>query len=136
MPLNIEFNGRTYEFEELDLDVDEAETIQKYVGRSLGDWANGLATCEVKSLQALWWLLRKQAGENPGSIASKVPGFRPLRLFAAYADAIKAEAARIEAQEAAKEAEPDPTRSAASSPGSAPTTTLLTSPAATPSLPG
>ena len=136
MPLTIKFDGREFEFEELDLDLDEAETIQKYVGRNLGDWANGLATAEVKSLQALWWLLRKQAGERVGSIAAKVPGFKPLRLFAAYADAIKAEAARIEAEEAAKEAELDPTLPAPSSPAPAATTTTPASAPATPSLPG
>ena len=130
MPVTIEYGGRSYEFEELDLDVDDAETIQKYVGRSLGDFANGLATCEVKSLTALWWLLRKQAGENPGAIAAKVPGFKPLRLFSAYVDGLKAEAARVAEEEAAKEAAkeaaavPDPTAApSASSPGRGGTTT-------------
>jgi hypothetical protein len=128
MPLEIEYDDGTYTFEELDLDLDDAEVIQKYVGRSLGDWANGLATAEVKSLVALWWLLRKQAGERVGAIASKPPGFKPLRLYAAYADAVQAEAARLAAEKEQKEAEeeaaqPDPTQAAPSSPAPAGTTT-------------
>lgn len=143
MPLTIEFNGREYVYEELDLDIDDAEVIQKYVGRSMGDWANGLATCEVKSVTALWWLLRKEAGQNPGSIAAKVPGFKPLRLFSAYVDAVQAEAARVAAKEAAKkaaeEAVPDPTgRPSASSPErrGTPTTPASASSAPGQSLPG
>lgn len=115
----IEFEGQQYEYDELDLDVDEAETIQKYVGRSLGDWANGLSACEIKSIIALWWFLRKKAGQNPGAIAAKLPGFRPLQLYKAWAEAMTAEAARQEAEQAAKEAEAeavaDPTPPAAPS---------------------
>lgn len=105
--MKIEFSGQVYEFDELDLDLDEAEAIQKFVGRNLGDFSNGLATCEVKSLQALWWIMRKRAGQNPGSIASRPAGFRPVQLFAAWAGAVKAEADRQEAE--AKAAEEDPT---------------------------
>lgn len=105
--MKIEFSGQVYEFDELDLDLDEAEAIQKFVGRNLGDFSNGLATCEVKSLQALWWVMRKRAGENPGSIASRPQGFRPVQLFAAWAGAVKAEADRQEQEKA--EAEADPT---------------------------
>ena len=125
--LQIEFGGQVYEFDELDLDLDECETIQKFVGRNLGDFANGVAACEVKSLMALWWAMRKRAGQNPGSIASKPPGFRPVQLFAAYSTAVKAEADRLEAEakaaEEAAEAEADPTRPAGSSPAPAGTTT-------------
>lgn len=142
MPLMIKFDGREFEFEELDLDIDDAEVIQKYVGRSIGDWANGLATCEIKSMIAFWWLLRKQAGDRPAAIAAKVPGFKPLRLFSAYADASKAEAERLAAEQAEKEAAEagaDPTRPspALSSPApSAGTTTTPASVAATLSPPG
>src|SRR5580704_14880650 len=98
MPVSIEYGGRSYEFEELDVELDDAVVIQAYVGRSMGDWANGLSTCEVKSMTALWWLLRKEAGQNPGPIGAKVPGFKPLRLFAAYVDGLKAEAERVAAK--------------------------------------
>jgi hypothetical protein len=128
-PLQVKFGGETYEFDELGLDLDEAETIQKYVGRSLGDWSNGLETCEIKSVMALWWLLRKQSGAPPRSIAAKPPeGFEPLRLWKAWRDATIAEMGRLaDAIQAAEEeeAEPDPTLPAPSSPAPAgtPTTT-------------
>lgn len=108
--MKIEYDGESYEFDELDLDVDEAETIQKYVGRSLGDWSNGLATCEIKSVMALWWLIRKRGGFPARSIAAAAPaGFKPLRLWAAWADAVKAEAEARQAEQDAAEAEQDPT---------------------------
>ena len=138
-PLKITYDGQVYELDELGLDLDEAEAIQKYVGRSMGDWANGLSTCEVKSVVALWWLMRKQAGQNPGAIAAKPPGFKPLKLWIAYVDATKAEAARQKAEDeaAGAEAEPDPTGPAGSSPArSAGTPTTPDAAPATPSLPG
>lgn len=140
-PLKIEYDGQVYEFDELDLDVDEAETIQKYAGRNLGDWSNGLDTCEVKSLVALWWLLRKRAGQNPGAITAKIAGFKPVKLFAGYAAAVKARAGELAAEEAEEiarqAAAPDPTRTpAASSPESAGTPTTPGATPATPSLPG
>lgn len=126
-PLNIGFDGENYEFDELGLDLDEAETIQKYVGRSLGDWSNGLSTCEIKSVMALWWLLRKQAGYPARSIAARPPeGFAPLRLWKAWNDATLAEIERLAAaRKAAEEAEsePDPTQPARSSPAPAGTPT-------------
>jgi hypothetical protein len=138
-PLKIEYDGQVYEFDELDIDVDEAETIQKYAGRSLGDWSNGVSTCEVRSLVALWWLLRKRAGQNPGPIAAKVPGFRPAKLFAAWAQAAKAEADRLKAEQEAAEQEPEPDPTslpAGSSPASASTPMPIPAAAATSSLPG
>src|SRR6185312_3488916 len=93
--LKIKYDGHVYEFDELDLDVDEAETIQNYVGRSLGDFSNGLAVCEVKSIVALWWLLRKHAGQNPGKTIRPPEGFKPVVLFGAWVDAFKAETERL-----------------------------------------
>lgn len=133
-PLQIEFGGETYQFDELGLDLDEAETIQKYVGRSLGDWSNGLASCEIKSVMALWWLLRKQSGAPARSIAAKPPeGFMPLRLWSAWNDATLAEMQRLAAAEKAAEEEeagPDPTLPALSSPAPAGTPTTPDSSAA------
>lgn len=131
--LKIEYEGQVYEFDELDLDVDEAETIQKYVGRNLGDWTNGLSTCEVKSLVALWWVLRKRAGQNPGSIAAKVPGFRPVKLFYAFAEAYKA-AADVQSEQEQEQAEPDPTNPSAVPSSPAPAGTATTPAAAPPAL--
>lgn len=128
-PLQIEFGGETYEFDEFGLDLDECETVQKYVGRSLGDWSNGLEVCEVKSVLALWWVLRKQSGAPPRSIAAKPPeGFRPLMLWKAWRVAAIAELERMAAAAKAAEEEeagPDPTLPAPSSPAPAgtPTTT-------------
>ena len=129
--MQIEFDGRTWDFDEESITVPEAIAIQGYVGRNLGDFANGITTCEVKSVVALWWLLRKRAGENPGSKITYPEGFRPVALFGAYAKALTAELAaaqaELEAKQAAEaeqeEAEADPTRPAGSSPGSAATTT-------------
>ena len=135
--LKIEYDGQVYEFDELDLDVDEAETIQKYVGRSLGDFSNGLAVCEVKSVVALWWVMRKRAGQNPGATIRPPAGFKPVVLFGAWVDAVRKETERLTAEAEAKEAEPDPTRLPAdSSPAPAGTTTTPVPAAGDLSLPG
>lgn len=137
-PLQIKFGGETYEFDEFGLDLDECETVQKYVGRSLGDWSNGLDVCEVKSVMALWWVLRKQSGAPPRSIAGKPPeGFKPLMLWKAWKEAAFAEMERLAAAEKAaekaaeeEEAGPDPTLPAPSSPAPAGTPTTPDSSAA------
>ena len=134
MPLKIEFEGQVYEFDELDLDVDEAETIQKYVGRSLGDWSNGLSVCEIKSVMALWWLLRKRAGMPARSIAAAPqPGFKPLRLWNAWAEAVKAEGARVAAEQAAEQAAAEAAAAADPTPPAAPSSPERS--AATPTTP-
>lgn len=133
------YDGRQYEWDITLLSVEECEAIEKYTGtRGMGDWSNQMAVLNTKSMQALWWAIRRQDGQNPGAIAVRDPAFRPLALNDAMVKAEEAEAAAAKAREEAEAgaAEADPTLPALSSPASGATTTTPAPAAATLSLPG
>lgn len=135
--MKIEYEGRVYEFDVTRLSVPECEAIEKFVpARGLGEWSGQLQAANTKALRALWWAVRRHAGEDPGAIGAADPAFLPIAFSQAYAAAEAAEEAKAEA--AAKAAEADPTNPppARSSPGSAATTTTPASGAVSPSLPG
>jgi hypothetical protein len=102
--VKINYDGRLWDFDLAEMDVAQCEGVEKYVGKGLGEWSNQLGAGSVKSVVALWWVLRRQAGQDapidPG------PGFRPVKLLAALNAAIEAEEA---AGAQAGEAEADPT---------------------------
>lgn len=146
--MKIEYGGRVWEFDLEDMTVAQCEGVEKYVGKGLGEWSNQLAAGSVKSVVALWWVLRRQSGEDPGPVSQPGDDFRPVKLLAAFNAAMEAEAAALAAEqaeaeakaeaEAARAAEADPTLPppAPSSPASAGTTTTPASAALNLSLPG
>src|SRR5690242_19463166 len=121
------------------MDVAQCEAVEKYVGKGLGEWANQMGAGGIKAIIALWWVMRAQAGENPGPVDEPGGGFRPVKLLAAFhaADAAQAEAeAEALRPLVAAEAEPDPTRMPeGGSPESAPAPAAADWPTAE-SLPG
>jgi hypothetical protein len=119
-----------YEFDIGDLTVDECEQIEKFTSaRGLGDWSNQMSVANTRALQALWWVIRRQGGENPGPIAARDPAFRPVRLNEAYVAAERAAAEEAAAALAAaapgagEAAGADPTPAGSSPESSAATTT-------------
>jgi hypothetical protein len=109
--LKITYEGRVYEFDFSRLTVDECEEIEKFCGaKGLGDWSNQLTAANTRALQAAWWAIRRHAGEDPGPVARRDPGFYPLALNEAL---VAGEKAEMEAQLAAAADEPDPTTAAA-----------------------
>jgi len=139
--MKIDYEGRTYEFDITRLSVSECEEVEKFCSaRGMGDWTLQLAVANTKALQALWWVIRRHAGEDPGPVARRDPGFLPLALNNAYSDATQAQAeaeeAAKKAAEEAQEAKPDPTPPARSSPAPAGTPTTTAAAALSPSLPG
>ena len=134
--MKIEYDGRVYEFDIGDLTVDECEQIEKFTAaRGLGDWSNQLQVANTRALQALWWAIRKQAGENPGPVAAADPALKPVRLNEAYVAAERAAATEALAAAVAEADEPDPTP-AGSSPVPAATTTTAAREGSRQSLPG
>ena len=103
--MKIDYAGRVWDFDLLDMSVAQCETVEKYVGKGMGEWANQLLAGSIRSVTALWWAIRAQAGENPGPIGEPDGDFRPLRLMIAFAEAQEAEEA---AAAAAAEAAPGP----------------------------
>lgn len=137
--MKIDYQGSVYEFDPAALTVAECEEIEKFCSvRGMGEWGNQLTVANTKALQALWWAVRRQSGEDPGPVARRDPGFRPLAFSLAYSAAERAEAeaeaaAAKAAAEAAAEAEPDPTAPAGSSP--APSAVTPTTPGSVPAAP-
>lgn len=104
--MKIDYDGRTWEWDVAEMDVAQCEAVEKYVGKGLGEWANQLNAGSIKSIVALWWVIRRQAGENPGPIGAPDPSFRPVQLLMSFNAAEAAEAAQPQPE---PEPEPDPT---------------------------
>jgi hypothetical protein len=123
--VKIDFDGRMWDFDIEDVTVGQCEAVEKFTGaKGMGDWSNKLEAGNTKAVIALWWLMRKQAGEETGPISQPGDSFRPLRLLSAFVAAGLTEAAAaVAAAEAEAEAEAqgppaDPTRTAARARGS------------------
>ena len=109
--MKIDYAGAVYDFDVMDLDTFECEQIEKFCQvKGMGDWANRLTSANTRALQALWWAVRRRAGEDAGPIGRPDPGFKPLAFSMAFS---AAEAAEAEAAEAKAADEPDPTTPAA-----------------------
>jgi hypothetical protein len=130
--MKIDYGGRTWEFDLEEMTVPQCEAVEKYVGKGLGEWANQMLAGSVKAVTALWWVMRSQAGEDPGPISQPGDDFRPVKLINAFGTAAAEQAAAA----AAAGPELDPTRPAGSSPESAATTTTPASTGAGQSPPG
>jgi hypothetical protein len=121
--VKIDFDNRLWDFDAEDFTVGQCEAVEKFTGaKGMGDFYLKLDAGHTKAVIALWWVLRKQSGEETGPISQPGDSFRPLRLLSAFNKAALAEAA-AEAQaaedaQAAAETEPDPTRTAARARGS------------------
>ncbi len=112
--MKIDFDGRMWDLDILDIPVGQCEAVEKYVpARGMGDWYNQLDAGNTRAVIALWWVLRRQAGEETGPISAPGDSFRPVRLLFAFNTAAKAEAAAeaeaAEAAELAAEQDPGPT---------------------------
>lgn len=103
--MKIEFEGRTWQLELEDVDMVQGEKIAAYTGLSLLAWYKSLLDTDsvawTKSVRCLYWLIRDQ---NSEPIPLETANFAPLRLFAAFGEAIAAE----KTPDAG--AEPDPTK--------------------------
>ena len=108
--MKIDYDGRMWDFDVTEMDVAQCEAVEKYVGKGLGEWANQLAAGSIKSLVALWWVIRRQAGEHPGPVGQDDPSFRPVKLLTGFNAAEAAEADG----EPEPEPEPGPTTAAGS----------------------
>ena len=107
--MKIDYDGRFWDFDVTEMTVDDCEAVEKYCGKGLGEWANQLAAGSIKSLVALWWVIRRQNGEDPGPIGHVDAAFKPVKLLMGFNAA--------ELAEAAEEPEPEevPTKTAGGS---------------------
>ena len=122
--MKIEYEGRVYDYDLDDLDVEQSLKIEKHIGGTMLDWEQGLAKASVACFQALGWMIL-HGGDLSVPISSV--NFKVMKLATAWAEAQAAEAA-------AAEDEPDPTTPGGSSTPGTPGSTL--SPTGLPGSPG
>ena len=104
--MKIDFDGRLWDFDVEDIPVGQCEAVEKYVpSKGMCDWYNQLDAGHTRAVIALWWVLRKRAGEATGPISVPDDGFRPLRLLSAFNKALQAEVAAQKEAEAAAQAQ-------------------------------
>ena len=118
--MKIEFEGRVYDYDLDDLDVEQAMKIEKHVGGTLLDWEQGLEKVSAPCFQALGWLVL-----HSGDLDVPIDGlnFKVMKLARVWIEAMERERA------AAAQDEPDPTTPAgASTPGTPGSTRSATGP--------
>jgi len=119
--LKFELDGKSWDYDEDSLMVDQGIAIEKHIGGTLMDYDQGLATGRSDCYQALGWLIFHGGSPDVAIDGVNFPLLKLSRVFMrARMDEIeKAEAALKEAENAAKEGRADPT-SQTSSPPSGP----------------
>ena len=98
----ITYEGKAYDFDLDDLDIDQAIKIEKHIDGPMLEWEQGMATGRALCVQVLGWLIL-HGGDLDVPIASVK--FKYSKLMTAFMEASTAEAAK----EGAKEGTPDPT---------------------------
>ena len=128
----IDWEGRKYALDFEEITISQAEALEDYTGRPLGEWLEQLdqgAHTSVKILRPVCWLMLAQNanGEQPPPIGTL--DFKLLRFAEAFDAAELTEAERRTVDAAGQ---PDPTRAAPSAEtASKPPTPKAGSPAAT-----
>jgi len=100
--LIIEYEGREYSYDMDGLDIFQAIKIEKHIDGPMLEFEQGMLTGRAVCVQALGWLILHD-GDLDVPIASVK--FRYRKLMGAFSAAAEKETA----EEAAKEAGPDPT---------------------------
>lgn len=101
--MKIDFEGRTWEFDESEITVKQGIVIHLAHGITIAEFSQGLITMDARALQAGYWLMLQQNGVIK-PIAEL--DFKAVPFAEAYANARLAEiAAEEEAEKARKAAE-------------------------------
>lgn len=104
MKFNVEWAGKTYSYDPEDITVRQGMVIKTYTGLDLKPWEHALNDGDVKSWQALMWLMKQMNGERTQIQTEDFPIVRFMNTFnQASQDAADAQAA----EEAAEKAEQD-----------------------------
>lgn len=108
--MKVEFEGRTWEYDEDRVSVQQAIAFHFAYGFNILDWQLAIEKLDPRALQCCYWLMLQQAGVV-GPL--KDCDFAVVEFAAAYRAAQDAEAA--------EEPEPDPTSEPPSGPQAEPT---------------
>jgi hypothetical protein len=106
--LKIGWEGRTWEIDTAEVTLKQAMVIQARMGTSINGWAKALLEADgdkwLTAMECLYWLMLAQDGQQ---VPVADLDFPVLKYANAFADA------QLSKDEAAPDAEPDPTSSAA-----------------------
>jgi hypothetical protein len=94
--LIITYEGRDYDVDIDDIDIDQALKIEKHIDGPMLDWEQGMATGRAECVRVLGWLVL-HGGDLKVPIASV--NFKYPKLMKAFFAASEAEAAAEEAKE-------------------------------------
>lgn len=86
--MQIEYEGKSYDFDMEDMDILQANAIQDATGMTIKQWQDELKELNPRALQAMWWLILVQNGHNPKSDLRTV-NVKPLKLGLAFYEAMK-----------------------------------------------
>jgi hypothetical protein len=97
--VKIEFEGRTWEFDEREIDVRQGIVIHMVHGMTIAEFSAGLPELDARSLQSAYWLMLQQNG-----VVKPIAdcNFKAVAFAEAYGEAYAAEVAAREAQAAAE----------------------------------
>lgn len=97
--MKIDFEGRTWSYDDDEITVQQAEAIEQETGGSVTDWAQSRAGLSSQTYKILYWLMCAQNGDP---VQLDGVNFRLLPFVTAFTAALRAEMA----QEAAPEVDP------------------------------
>jgi hypothetical protein len=86
----IEWEGRAYTLDFAELDVEQAEAVEKITGMSLGDWLAemGAGVRGLTFWKVQYWVMMAQAGER---LPTEGLNFKVARFISAFAEAVRKE---------------------------------------------
>lgn len=87
--MRIEFEGTIYDYDPADVSIAALIVIKDFTGHGYESWIKSFDDLDPRSLQALWWLMRRQNGVVE-TIAA-VPDVNALALLAAFTKAVEAD---------------------------------------------
>lgn len=110
--MQIEWDGKTWEFDAEDINFKQGEQIYRYYQLTIEDYSDGLDHMDQRSFHVAYWLMRQQAGDKSLGLANcgevkVVPYMLALteaRVAVAKAEKEAEDAAKAE-QDAALDAE-------------------------------
>jgi hypothetical protein len=86
--VKITYEGTVYDLDMDDIDVKQAQKIEKHIGGTMGEWEEGMARASADCLQALGWLVFTGGDSTPIAEVN----FKLMRLGKALSEAQAAEA--------------------------------------------
>lgn len=90
--MQIQFQGRTYSYDETKIDINQAYVIKANTGWTIRGWQENLEQLDPHAIAHLWWIILAQNGETRN--IADLGNFPVVALMVAIGEAAEAEQAR------------------------------------------